>query len=67
MYLIQQNEAKEITRTVASESLLSKASASENTQEKKTKDGQGQEDKDITDALACNHCRWIVPTSTSKQ
>lgn len=58
MYLVQGNEAKENTRTVAS--------VNDNTQEKK-RDGQGQEDKDITDALACNHSRWIVPTSPSKQ
>ena len=61
MYLLRGNEAREKTRTVASESLLSKASVNENTQEKE-RDGQRQKDKDITGALACNLCRWIVPT-----
>lgn len=44
MYLVQGNETKEYTRTVASESLLLKARVNENTQEKK-RNGQGKKIK----------------------
>lgn len=65
--LVQRNKTRERRRrTVASESLLPKASVNQVTRGRK-RGGQRQDDKGIPVALVYKHCRWIVPIYSSKR